>query len=284
MSDLFEDIAEDNKKENVQMKSGEITGDQHLFHSLPKEFQTWHTTYYILEKEGDLDANAISKAQLNAYLWKTVFNATGYALVSFFLIMHVVFVERFFHNTLITILDLSVFIGAAIYIAYQFYFFGIIRAQIIGHLTEVMAKNTSFAYYQTYFGTLFALIIMVLFTLSVNENILELIFRMLVATEINYAGVEKPFIVEYFFTFGIYFHNIIVTLVYNYDSWYDNIYVMIIGLTTLLSLIIFFIERMGYNKTREEIIYEISKDRLNKKFPIEKSQMVITSWRKKHGM
>ena len=284
MSDLLEDMSNNNEKENVQMKSGEITGDQHLFHSLPKEFQTWHTTYYILEKEGDLDSNAIAKAQLNAYLWKIILNATKYAIFSFFLIMHVVFVERIFNNPLITALDLTLFMTAAIYIGYQFYFFGIIRAQVIGHLTETMSKFTSIKYYQTYFSTLIALIIMVLFTLSFSADLLKLIFHLIVITSMEYSGEKMPFFTEVFFTFGIYLHNLIVLLIYQSDSILNNVYVMITGLTAILILIIIIIERIGFKGSRKEIIFEMARDILNKKYPIEKAQMVITAWRKKHGM
>jgi len=284
MSDLFEEAVGDNSKENVQMKSGEITGDQHLFHSLPKEFQVWHTTYYILEKEGDLDRNTIPKSQLNAYLWKILLNSTFYAFVTFLIIMHVVVVERMSNSIFITGIDLLLFFGASLYIAYQFYFFGVISAQVIGPITEEAHKNTSKAYINTYISTLFALIIMVLFTLSVNETLLELLFRIIYILHLKYQDSSMPYLTELLFNTLIYIHNFIVVAVYNYNNFFTNVYVMIILLTLFQLGLIYIVFNLAFRSTRKEIIYEVSKDKLNKKFPIEKSQMVITAWRNKHGI
>jgi len=284
MSDLFEEAMDNTKKENVQMKSGEITGDQHLFHSLPKEFQAWHAVQYMLEKEGELDINSVPKSQLNANLWKTLFNATTYAIASFLLILHVILVERIIHNSFVTFIDIVSFFGISIYIAYQFYFYGIIRAQIIGPITENIYNNTSKAFYHTYSMTLGALLIMFVFILSFNESLLKLLFKLIVVTQLKYQNLDMPYLTELLFTYAIKIHNFIVVLVYQSKGYLDNIYAMTFGLTITLGALIYFIERLGYRSTREEIIYEISKDKLNKKYPIEKSQQVITAWRKSHGM
>jgi len=283
MSDLLEEMTDSRDKENVQMKSGEITGDVHMFHSLPKEFQLWHTTYYILEKVGNLDINTIPKAQLNAYMWKIVMNASFYGIATFMLIFHVILVERFIDNALITFLDFMFFGAGAIYIAYQFSFFGVIRAQIIGPLTELAAENTSFMYYKTFAGVLFSVLIMVIFTLLVGESILELIFRLLVITSVKY-GNNMPHITEILFQIGINIHNFIVVLIYQHKGFIDNVYFMLIALTSIQTIAILIVEYLFYKKTRKEIVYEISKDNLEKKYPIEKSQQVITAWRSKHNV
>lgn len=284
MSDLFEDIANDSDhKQNVQMKSGEITGDQHLFHSLPKEFQQWHSVHYILEKEGDLDTNTIAKAQLNAYSWKIIFNATGYALSAFFLIISTVLIEKLVNNSIFTMLDMIFFFVSAIYIAYQFEFFGMIRAQVIGQLTERSSKATSILYYNTFFSTLIALLLTFIFLLIFSESILELIFTIIVDTNLQY-GQDMPKTVEFFYNFGINFHNSIVTILFNNGPIYNNVFILTLGLTLFLFFSIFMVERKAFNRTRQEIIHNVSDHTLESGYPIEKSQKVITTWRSKHGM
>jgi len=283
MSDFIEDISEDHSKENVQMKTGEITGDQHLFHSLPKEFQQWHATNYLIEKEGQVDTNLVTKSLLNAYSWKTLLNASGYAISTFILIVATLCSEKFFESVPITILHSFLFLSLAIYIAYQFYFFGIIRAQIIGPLTEKTANVTSFLYYQTYFATFLSLIIMLLFIFLFGEDILELIFTILATVKYS-SGGHMDMVTSFFFNFGVQFHNLFAKILYNESSYFYNIYFLTILYTVIIVILIYIIEKMGYNNQRHEIIESMSDFKLNSGYPIEKSQMVIKTWREKHGM
>jgi len=283
MSDFIEDMSEDHSKENVQMKTGEITGDQHLFHSLPKEFQQWHTTNYLIEKEGQVDTNLITKSLLNAYAWKVILNATGYAISTFILIVVTLFSEKFFESVPITILHSFFFLGSAIYIAYQFYFFGVIRAQVIGPLTEKTANVTSFLYYQTYFATFISLIIMLLFIFLFGEDILELIFTILATVKYS-SGGHMDMVTSFFFNFGVQFHNIFSRILYSESSYFYNIYFLTILYTFIIVIFIYVVEKMGYNNQRHEIIESMSDFKLNSGYPIEKSQMVIKTWREKHGM
>jgi len=281
MDSMFGD---DKRKQNVQMKTGEITGQLHMFHSLPKEFQTWHTTYYLLEKDGNLNSNSVSKGQLNAYMWKIVMNATNYAMWSFLLILHVIFVERFFDNIFITIIDLGIFLGAALYIAYQFYFFGIIAGQKVGTMTAEMVEQTSYVYYRTYGGVLVALIFMLLFFASFGESIAALLFELIATVELSYTGQTMPLEIEALFSMGIGVHNFIIAALYTEGSTWSDFYTLTFLLTGVLAILIVLIERMGFRTTRRQVLDDIRQDRLNRLFPIERAQQIATEWRRDHGM
>jgi len=283
MSDFLEDMTEDNSKENVQMKTGEITGDQHLFHSLPKEFQQWHTNNYLIEKEGEVDQNLITKSLLNAYSWKIIMNATAYGMYSFMLVVMAIVSEKFFESAILSFFHFFFFTGTAIYIAYQFYFFGIIRAQVIGPLTEKSMAVTSWLYYQTFLATFLSLMIMLVFIFLFSEAILELIFTLLVTVKYSSAG-HMDMITSFFFNFGVGFHNVIAKIVFSSGPFFYNIYFLSFLLPSVILGMSFFVERSGYNKQRRDIIDSMSDYNLNSGFPIEKSQKVITTWRAQNGM
>ena len=80
MADIFEDAEREQRSQKI--KSNEITGERYAFHSLPKELQDMSNVYYIQEKEGQgsIDKNAISKANLNGYMWMCIADGTSYGL------------------------------------------------------------------------------------------------------------------------------------------------------------------------------------------------------------
>lgn len=277
MSDIFTE-GEQTKKENVRMKSGEITGDQHLFHSLPKEFQTWHTVHYMLEREGDVDSNTIANATLNAYMWKTLFDGTSYGLMGILLVISTISIERLLmtiDSSILSSIHWIYFLGISIYMAYHFVFYGMIRAQVIGKLTEQAAKNTSIMFYQTSSAVFVSLIIAFLFTVSIGEDVQRIIFLSIIHYGESGFGTSILVIIHNIINWFIYFKE---------DSLISNIYIWTVLFSAILVFFCWFVERHAYKKIRSEVIDAMSKAALEAKFPIEKSQSVMKAWRKKHGV
>lgn len=283
MSDFLEDITEDNSKENIQMKSGEITGDAHMFHSLPKEFQVWHSNNYIMEKEGNLDPNVVTRSMLNAYMWKILINGTNYGVMAFLLVISTIFSEKLFESYILSIFNIFYFFGAAIYIAFHFSFFGIIRAQVIGPITEKTANVTSLLFYQTFASTFLSLMIVFVFLLLFSESLLELLFELLVNVKLTH-GNDMDNITMFFFNFGVNVHNLIVKLVFMEGPLFYNVYFLSFLLPSIIMFFAWFVEGRYYENQRQEIIDSVSEFKLGSGYPIEKSQKVIKTWREKNGM
>ena len=61
----FLDNLDDNGGQSI--RQDEINGQQHSFHSFPKEFQAWHNTQYMLEKKATIDESTISESASKWY-------------------------------------------------------------------------------------------------------------------------------------------------------------------------------------------------------------------------
>lgn len=279
MSDIFD--GKEDPKQNIKMKGDEINGEKHLFHSLPKEFQEWHSNYYILERAGNLNTETIAKGTFNAYLWKVLFDGTSYGIYAFMMIVTSIILTRIYPNILISVVDFIFSLGMSIYFAYHFYFYGIIRAQVVGAITAKAAYYTSITFYNTVTAVFFSLITAFLFFIFILEDLLELLYRVLLT--IKLSG-NLDFITQAIYNAGVIIHNLFVLFLYAETSIFDNIYFVIFYMSLILIFLSVLMETIAYRKTRKEIIAAYSFFDLDDKFPIEKSQKVITTWRKKHEM
>ena len=284
---MADDFFEDSAKENVELRSGEITGHKEVFHSLPKEFQNWHNTLYIQEKEGSVDTHAVPEATLNAHMWKAIFEASGYAVFHFGVLVTIGSWILHFSSWLVFILGFIIFLGFAVYAAFHFYFFGIIRAQIVGPLTKSSAMHTAGIYNRTFFMTYASLFIMVFFTITFMDSVTDFLFRLIVMFDFYIQkGIESGqpvFWYEIVLNILIVVHNFMVETYYG-RSWFFNPYTILFLFTFIQIALILIVERMGYNYEFKKVIASMYQSAIQRMYPIEKAQRTIAKWRSAHGM
>lgn len=284
MADLFED--DNGSKKGQSMKASEITGERFLFHSLPKEFQDWHTTYFILEQRGELDSNVVSKAVLNGYMWQTIADATFYAIITSLALIASIIKLKLSPDLFGFFITLFLYLPWLFYTIYHFSFYAYIRAQVVGPVTEAGKQNTSITFYTTFIAIVSSVVLAFLVFLSFLKDIAELLATIVVKTNqdyhitetINFSGSE--YIVS--------IHNFIVDLLNGpedllgsllFNEWFSAF--ILVGLTFST---IYFFERELFTNHKSKMEIEIKKSKTASGYPIESALDCLWTWRKENGV
>jgi hypothetical protein len=271
-----------NDDDGQKIKTNEITGKRYQFHSLPKEFQDWHNLYYILEKQGEVDRNIVAEANLNAYFWMSLFDATKYALFLSGFAIFAILKWVVTNSILGLIFALLTFTPILIFVGYHFIFYMLIKAQVVGPVTKKLAKNTADTFLNVFFAVYFSILIGFVFVFYFLDSLMPLFFHF-IANLYKYVYIHDYFnsIQGIILKYLIEFHNGLVYLI-NTKNLLKNIYLYSLIIFLISILIIGYIAAKAYYKHRKNILMEVKREQLKQGYPIEIAQSIITEWRKKH--
>lgn len=278
MSDTMDDIFSD-KDKGQTVKSNEITGDRFPFHSLPKEFQDWHNVYYILEKQSPLDKNAVSRAIYNGYMWKTILDASLYAILMTTTILGFAVKFKIEFNLIWFLISFFIASATLSWIAYHFIFYAMIRSQIVGEVTALSAKYTTFTFYSSFFGITTSLIIMFLYAVYFFQASLSSYFELV--ANIYYKYPENYGIMQNVKEILIFIHNLLARLISSEGNIFDNLYLITIMAMLTSYGVIYIVETATYRKRKKEIDFEVEKTKQAQGYAVETSQRIMEQWRKK---
>jgi len=277
---VLDDIIASND-DGQKVKTNEITGKRYQFHSLPKEFQDLHNLYYILEKQGNIDRSAVAKANLNAYFWMSLFDATKYAIFLFGFTVFAILKWSLSNSLTGFIIAMLTYIPVVIFVGYHFIFYMLIKAQVIGPVTKNLAKSTADTFVNMFFSVYLALLVAFLFFIYFLNNLLVIFFYLIVKIY-KYVYLHNDFdsIQGIILKYMIIFHNILANITNGKDIVH-NIYVYSFIIFIITLLIIGSIAGKYYKDHREEVLKELKREQLKQGYPIEVAQNIITEWRKK---
>jgi len=282
--DILDDLSYDGDKAQ-QMRTNEISGDRYQFHSLPKEFQDWHNIFYQLEiGDPEINTSAITKANLNAYMWLSIADATSYGMVMVGALLFSVIKLKIAFSFFGLFIALLFFLPVLLYVAYHFVFYGVIRAQVVGTLTKASSQSTTITFYTTFYGIVVsitaAFLFMVLFARDMLVFIAIWIKSINGPTDIPIEGYTS-----YALDTLIFIHNIIVQMIgKSSDPFYNNIFFLTVLFLLITIGVIYVIENRTFNQHKEEVDREIYVNRKKQGYPIEHAQKLITKWRKENGL
>lgn len=286
MSDMFQEIMEGKNKDGQSMKASEITGQRFLFHSLPKEFQDWHTTYFILEQRGELDSNIVSKAVFNGYMWKTIADASFYGFITGVALIAAILKLTFSPTLWGFIISLLIYLPCLFYVMYHFSFYAYIRAQVVGSVTEAGMKNTTLTFYSTFGAIVASILLAGVVSISFLDSIHELFGALINASKGDGITI-----------FGNTYH-----IKNHVASAHATITTLLAPKTTILGKIlgnewitgiifggltfgsIYFFEKEKYEKHKAKMDIEVKKSKASSGYPIESALDCLWEWRKKHGI
>lgn len=285
MSDFFDDMNNSESK-GQSMKASEITGERFLFHSLPKEFQDLHTNDFILEQRGELDANKTSKAVLNGYMWQTISDASLYGVVTSIGLIFAIIKLKLAPDLFGFFITLLIYLPWLFYTIYHFTFYALIRAQVVGPVTEAIKKNTTDTFYTTFGAIVGSVTLAFLVFLSFLKDIAELLATMAVKLNDSYhiSGMININIKQYL----VIAHNFIADLLNGpenvlgqalFNEWISAF--LFLGLTAST---IYFFEKEAYEKHKEKMELEIKKAKTASGYPIESALECLWQWRKDNGV
>lgn len=283
MADMFDEMVID-KEPGQTVKSNEITGKRFLYHSLPKEYQDWHNNYYIIEKQGPIDNNAVSKAILNGYKWETIKDASFYATLATVTTISAVLKMKIATGLLGFFISAIFFFPVMIYIAFHFAFYAMIRAQVIGPVTRDSAKATTFMFYSTFFGIYISLIVVFVFLMMIAEDLLVLLFMFIKSMDDMIVQGDASTIVVWTYNFLIWFHNFIVEVIDGNGSIYSSIYFTTFVTTSLALYMFYYIENKYYETHSVDIQNDVKRTKDGQKYPIEAAQHKMKEWRAENGV
>jgi cbb3-type cytochrome oxidase subunit 3 len=263
---------DDNKSAKVRQE--EITGDQHIFHSLPKELQVVHNGHYMMEKKTHIDLSTVPLATLNAYMWKVIWDATKYGIPSAILIIGSIVKLKLSPNGWGLFLSLAFIIPWALWIGYHFMFYAIIKAQVVGEATKRMAQYTADVFYSTYLSIVFSLVVAFVYIMWILEDIIMWIREKIIHLESS-GGFMSDKIVLYLKKL----HNVLVDLIVppegTFNSFLFNTYTSTILLTIIFFGIVFLLERFFYKNRKQEVEEEMRLEELDKGYAFEKAMKVL---------
>ncbi len=277
-------LFDDEDKKSTKQRQDEITGHQHTFHSLPKEFQVWHNTQYVMEKKINIDQSTVPQALLNNYMWKVIGDASLYGIATAINIIAVVIKIKFSPTFLGFIFSLFLLAPWLLYTAYHFSFYAKIRAQVVGPVTAQSAWYISTIFYQTFGAVAGSLVVAFMFVFSILESIADLLRRLLAVAE--HKILVSPEVNDMFKSFLISTHNFIADMVNGPDDWFGqlmfNTYSATILFTGITAATIFLFERSEYKKRKAEVESEIIQEQFDSGYPIEKALYVLHKWRREN--
>lgn len=279
--DFLESMSEANKNQSI--RQDEISGKQHSFHSLPKEFQAWHNTQYMMEKKIDIDESTVPESLLNGYMWKTISDASKYGIWTFIFIAAFV-IKLKFNPTIFGLFTTLLFYAPILgYIVYHFVFYAKIRAQVVGVVTANCAKYTVFTFYHTYAAIVVSLLIAFLFTFSILEDIATLFYNLAASLPSESKGVDS-----YLRSAFVWIYNFFVDILTGPEDIVGkllfNTYFATLLLATITGVAIFFFEEEVYKERRKLVEEELASEELAKGYPADAAMKRIKTWRDENGV
>ena len=194
------------EKEGAKAKQRDITGDHYTFHSLPKEFQVWHNTHYILEKKSNLDRSTVPASLYNAYMWLAINDASKYAMSAFMFIFGFSIFTVYTHSFSSFLISVGVLSVWTLYASYHFLFYAKIAAQDVGPVTKKAVAYTS-GRFNSVFNTSVVSLLLVAWVGSIfSEKIAEIIGALVSV----YAKYNPDSIIT---KYSIKFYNFLVDIV-----------------------------------------------------------------------
>ena len=279
MADIFEDAEREQRSQKI--KSNEITGERYAFHSLPKELQDMSNVYYIQEKEGQgsIDKNAISKANLNGYMWMCIADGTSYGLYATIVAVSGIIKWKLSGGFLGFLLSAIIYIPILFFIAYHFIYYAIIRSQVVGPITQSVANFTSYTFYMTFFSVFLAMMTVFVFVASMIKDILLLLFQTIasLSSTVLPGSYQSKFV-----DMLIWLHNKLAEIFISSDYTWNNIYFLTFITVAFSCWFIYMFESKAYKPNKIDIEQEYTNTGLRLGYPIEAAQKLFKGWREKN--
>jgi len=271
------------KKQDI--RQDEITGKKFLFHSLPKEFYNWFNNYYMLEKKMKIDIASVPSAQLNGYMWLTVFDGTKYALLLFFSLVASFIKLELTPNLISLVTTFLVYTGVLIFVVWHVDYYARMRAKEVGPVTKKIISMTTKIYYSTFVSLFVALTLAFIFFVSTLSSFMDLLQQII----IHYQISDTFFVKHYILPPLVYVYNFFVDIINkggknNFIDFLTNPYVFLIYMALYSLIIFYFFEKESYLKEKAMKEKEIEYESIDKGYPIEYALKKIHEWREKNGM
>jgi len=259
------------------IRQDEINGEQHSFHSLPKEFQGWHNTQYMLEKKVPIDESTIPESQLNGYMWQAIGDASKFGMTSVTLIVFSVIKLKLAPNIYGLIISLLIFMPWALYSMYHVVFYAKIRAQVVGPVTINGYKYTSKIYFDTYYSIIGSMTIAFLFLMSIIEDILVVIQDML--SNMDPESMNSSYFKESLVGIYNFFMDLILPPNDLFGQILFNTYFSTGLFVTLMIGMSVAFERYIYNNRKEVVEQELVNESDQTGYPIDVAKRKMEKWR-----
>jgi len=268
-------LMNDNDK-GQSIKSDEINGLQHFFHSYPKELQGWHNTQFMLEKKAPVDESSIPDSLLNGYMWQIIGDGTSFAILSSISLVIAILNLKFNPSFVGLFLSLLIIAPWTIYTMYHVIFYAKIRGQVVGPVTKKGYEHTSLVFYQTYGSVFFSMAIMFLYFMWILEDIINFIHPYVVNSSPDSAIGELLLVI----------YNFLVEVVTPPES----LFWLVLSNTLVSTLLFFFItslavvwfEIKNFDIRVESVNKELAIEANISGYPIDNAIRKITAWRKTH--
>ena len=272
-----------------EIRQSDIDGRHFLFHSLPKEFFNLFSNYYILEKKKAIDSAVISSAQLNGYMWMSVFDATKYALILFIPILIVLIKLAFIKSVVVWVIDMLVLTGILLFVGWHFEYYAKMRAKQIDAVTHNLFDHTGKVFYQTFFALLVSLSIGAFVVAFSFDSLLELFQNILLYVK-NNGGYSHSYFEKRLFYSGVKTYNFLISVKEMKEhqslilSILANPYIFLVYINIYSIGFLIFLERYFYKKEEKLKILEIEREKMDNGYPIEYVLKKIHKWRKEYGL
>ena len=276
----LDDVGGESSGQNI--KQDEINGQQHTFHSYPKEFQAWHNTQFMLEKKAPIDISTISESALNGMMWQAISDGTKFGLTSFIAIAFAIIKLKLAPNLFGLTISFLVFFPWLIYSVYHFVFYAKIRAQVVGPVTKSAFEYTARIFYETYFSIVISMTIALLFIFGILDDIALLLRDTIVGLEPGnvFDGYLKSALTS--------IYNFSVDLLTGPEDLlgmflFNTYFLVFLFLGMMLGLTYLFEKRM-FEKREEIVEIELVNEKNLTGYPIENALRKLHAWRKENGV
>lgn len=288
MSEVFDDIMGDGKDGGQSMKASEITGDRFPFHSLPKEFQDWHTTYFIMEQRAPLDSSVVSKAVLNGYMWKVIYDGTFYGVITAMFIIFSLIKLKLSPNIWGLLVSVAIYLPWMIYLIYHFKFYAFIHAQVVGPVTESGKFHTVDFFNATFGMVAGSLLVAASVVIAFLTDLADLLAKLV--NEIDGKDHSSSFGAigdDTTRSILVSVHNFIAQVLDGPDDLFgkilfnENIMGILFSAATMAGIVYFY--KLWKAMHRETLEKDIKIAKIQSGYPIEAALDCLWEWREKHG-
>jgi len=276
------EFLKDMDNDSQSIRQDEINGKQHQFHSLPKEFQTWHNTQYMLEKKVFIDESTVPESLLNGYMWKAIGDGSNFGITTFFAIAFSIIKLKLAPNLWGLFITLIIFMPWLAYVVYHIIFYAKIRAQVVGPVTLNGYKYTSKIYYETFYSIVVSMCIALLFIFSILDDIVVVLRDMIVS--LNPEGIYEG----YLKSFLIWIYNFFIDLLSEPKDMFGKVLFntyfstfLFLGLTLFIP---YMFEKQIWRERRKIVDQEILNEKNMTGYPIENAIRKLGEWRAEHNV
>ena len=263
------------ESEPVKAKQTEIDGTHYTFHSLPKEFQVWLNTHFILEKRGNMDRSTVPTSLLNAYMWLAIQDGTskGFWLFQAAAIPAIT-IPLLNAVPIHFILALMISAGVVTYIAYHYVFYARLSAQVAGPVTQKAVAYTAGRFTSSLTGTFSVLTLITLPLFLFMENVLSAMSPYL-------AGAHpQGAVANWFFNKAVKYYNALVDVVSAQPetpiAHFLSSPVLLFIFFAILALVPPFIVRnVTYKRVRRDLLAEWEIEKMANLRPFARAKLIL---------